>query len=483
MIDRIKNCTLSLMRKQDGFSLIESIIGVAILGIFALVITDFSNIRTLYRKKRSIGVCEQAANTYMTKLQFDGHVTEIADTFVSSGSGSHIIISSDLESFEIQDSSLISKSSLWKNDFSHSIIDTTTTPLTTLRNSLLVNGALRGLAAFYNNYSNISALTSNTGVADSALEGLVDLSEIDLIFDQVRFRMVPVNLSTGVENTALPSPIIFRPIPRNSNNVFSNGWFQTPTLADHGMKVQIFIDYYEPRDTSKTNMLSCFSTKLITWYQAPAITNPPNVSFANPHENYSGFCPSLITDDVTLTIGYSSNLPKGSLFLCKERSTQKILDVLCYGGHGESQWDGRSFATAYTADWTPCAEAKLCGVSPATPSWTPSDPSSITDSKQLTLTYSDMPLGCEMIMDVIVVDPSGNYITEIARSEVEAPPCGYLCSYQPGWGPQYLCYDGSNPVGYRYYGRTYLGYYLGGYYNCLTSSCPDVGFPPCSLPP
>lgn len=425
-----------ISNKQSGFSLVEMLIAMTIVGGVFAILYNFGRLNAQRVSSESNTSCEQIARSSLDNLRSYGIERAKAGVSIQAN---QIYRPSNLPS----NSGTFAANDAWRGNGSvMNLIVPQGANQPAISNSYLTSvGAMSALAGLYSNnqycssqyglpYTNANLLVQG-GVSDSNPgNGATD-----------RFR--DVNTTLKIQAYELASGNLsctpFYPIPPAQNATPSgNGTLTYPTgvTSAYGFWVTVYTSYTEANgNTGRCSAASLFQYPVKSVEAADQVTG-----VINPTDSMNT-CQQTMTGSRTDIQLPAQSAGKDWVLLCRDRSVSN--------GWVANSCPGRTVAAESinipTSTWVDCRSVTICGVAPVGNGW---------NGNTLTIIHPSLRWGCYPQLDLRIVDSALNVITQntivsngINAWTYTAPPCNYTygCN-QPYCGSAPHC----DPCSYQY---------------------------------
>ena len=455
-------------KSNQGYSLVETLVAVAIVASIATVVANMNNFSTTGQKTNYKRVCESVANSALAVIQERGPIETIVPfngfagtqmTTYATGNPRGINAATDLFTSG--------------NTASFFTILSTATPTQSpqLNNYQQIRGSIRTLTSIYNNTPALRCAWT----AFNPISGNLNLNQVDLpvslanLAPTVQLSLVPFDTTTGAE-VACPTELHIAPPPRSPNTI-DDAYFAgsgSQAVADdfvgapavtaglsivrrttaggitasniRGIIMKSRVSFnVQSLDGGAGENISCETSQRFQYSAdrtapaAPTVTIANNATINVPTTDSCNILPAS-TRQATITIAAAAGAEEGVRLICRDLSARReyTLPPNSTSGLGMPANSIPCIIRNGTVD-TSGLEQNLVRPAPASayPNsgfslrgqnlgevWRPCEqvrvcgvapqaPPAGTPSN-LTLTYNDLPLGCLIHMEARAVDTAGN---------------------------------------------------------------------------
>ena len=437
-------------KSKNGFSMVEVLVASAFVAVLAVTgLTSYTYMRNM--RNRSTDVCRIHVSSVVEKFRSIGYFSAINNKTPVSTDRTF----NDIGGPTSLQSKGISDTALWP---SVNILASGGSP--TLNNSILISSSINALLAIYN--SNPAYCSTGAPYA-----GVIANPSGDLNGASISLQIVPFNINTGIPLSTCPNPLRIAPDSTSASAYLTSprkATQSTDTRNDVGLLLRVNESYTnEDGQTSNCSIEQRFQ-------YSPDITPPqaPNFKQIIPTLTSAPDCSAAITD-FTVVFGYNGrSIEPGSVLVCRDMSAinnsvvSPYLLVTCQNGTvtqalamagppmakptgvtGLDYTAGYSARAVGTNEWKPCEEVTACGIPPNLGAGL--DPASTPQEPRYRLSYSGLPIGCRINIEVAAIDTasnsSDNYLTAGTPPnntsfnynmtsiswDVHRPACGSIC--------------------------------------------------------
>lgn len=308
---------MKLLKNNSGFSLVEALIGVAIIAIAATTITQFGTIRQTSKKSQMSTSCKSIAKSV---------IDHVKDVSVSSGFSSYFIGDNvnDFSNASITNFSgrLNNAADSWVGASSADSPFLDPAPFE-VNTSLLMESSIRLLTSIYNSRGGNTDFAPYAPITGQTFLGSITKNSSLGIPPTITIKVVPYDLDS--KNEAAPAqPLYIRPQGGGGGaGPAITHW--TNSVDNLGMRLAVEVTYTPQGGGPET----CQSSHD---FQYPIDNSRPSIEFLEVTENtYTGgvtpnssMCASPADEptNVTVRLGVSAaNFEEGLVFLCRDSST------------------------------------------------------------------------------------------------------------------------------------------------------------------
>ncbi len=439
--------------KEFGFSLVESLIAIALLSIVAVSFTVFSSTRMSQIKNSHFAACLQRSQDIVDKIKSTGAVKSVNVLSYGGSEGSmsrSAPTSMNMLNFISNDQDwLVGNAELFRQDGATLY----------LRNHKALIGSMSLLNSLYNSDPNFCTnpdgiVYNNVGTAE--LVETLDVGHLRNI--QSKIRIQAINLVNG--NLSCPTlPLSIRPagvdISSSQTADFMGGDIlpELNSVANLGFLVTVNTSYTDSDD----NNSNCDASSVFNYPKIP----PSDTDLLSPTVNIStgplGTCTQTLEPEVQIRFNPEFKTEKAIALVCRDSSGSPVASntkPLCPGGPIRTP-------VLPNDGWKSCKTVTLCGRSAD---------SFVELPNGFNLSFSGISLGCSPRIEVVAVDaahnisrtPIGGGFPAVALPSCTSCPASYTgpgycangggtqaagCVYSPPPPPTFSDGDGSDGDG------------------------------------
>ncbi len=404
-----------------GFSLVESVVALALLSGVIVLFGYFSSTRMSQINSSHIKMCNQTAQDVMDRIKSVGIIKSVnqlnvtANTMTRPSGGEE----DRLNFIRISDDWLNTNSELW----------TTSGGSLILKNHKALIGSMSLLNSLYNSDSNYCSNATGLEYSNPANASLIDNKDVGHLRNvRTSIRIQALNLNTG--DVSCPNlPIVVRPAGLDLSQtqaqlLLANQIRPEPgSRADLGFYVTVNTSYIDNKNNPfDCNISAAFNYPKISSDDVDDIALIAGDIDADP----IALCNS--SRDATARIQVSPNLKneKAITLVCRDASIYMggtpPAPAECIGGGQRTVFPNPS------GRWVNCNTVTLCGQPPNNPGGAESNPG-LGASDGYLLRYTGISLGCNMAIEVKALDAAHNLTLNSYLLSEPQPPANTLdCS-------------------------------------------------------
>lgn len=403
----------NMKSNMKGFSIVESVVAIALLSGVVLLFGYFSTTRMSQIKNSQYKFCAQAAQDVMDRIKSVGIVKSVnqlnvtANTMTSPSGGAQ----DRLNFIRISDDWLNSNAQLWNTAGGNLI----------LKNHKALIGTMSLLNSLYNSDADYCLNANGITYNNPAAAELIDNQDVGHLRNvNTSIRIQAMNLITGDVSCPAP-PIVIRPAGFNllqtqAQQLLGNQVRPEPgSRADLGFYVTVTTSYLD----EDNNTYECNTSAAFNYPKIPNddVDNHGMTGVITPGPVNQ--CSDVRTAIAEIRVSSRFKNQKAITLICRDASIYAAgtppPPAECVGGARRNSFPAPS------GNWVNCNQVTLCGQAPNNPGNAESNPA-LGASDGYYLRYSNLSLGCNMAIEVKAIDAAHNITLNSELYTAAQPP-------------------------------------------------------------
>jgi type II secretory pathway pseudopilin PulG len=423
-----------LNKKSLGFSLVESLVAISLLGGVLVLFTFFSSSRQNQIQTGHYKSCLQTTQDVIDKIKSVGIVKSVNQL---DETNNRLVRPSNnaednLNFISIADDWLAVNSNFWNRSG----------PNTIFKNHKALIGSMSLLNSLYNKDSRFCAEPEGLEFDNSGNAELTENKDVEYLKGvNTKIRIQTINLNTA--NLSCPArPITIRPGGLKLNNTQAQELLET-ILPEPGSRADLgfFITVTTSYNDTNNNQQKCSSSAVFNYPKIPPNdVNKTGLITSSLTQGSVNACDTSISATARIIVSPQLKNEKAITLVCRDASRYPhpaAPPSFCVGGSTEAPFSTND-------KWVNCLDVTLCGRAPNNRASAESNPGLGAGNDGYLLQYSGLSLGCNMAIEVRALDAAHNVtlnahlLRSIRHGRTNCQACGFGYNNRPpsiGWCP------------------------------------------------